>query len=84
MLAGAIFVMDVAVHNVPAENCELMFAVSRDVKTGYFDGFAMTLKTEMTEKLKCVIDLIRKRFGNDHKHVLVSGMHMDNAGEQQE
>jgi endonuclease IV len=38
----------------------------------------------MTEKLKCMINTIRKRFGNDHQHVLVSGMHMDNAGEQQD
>jgi hypothetical protein len=55
MRSGAIFVMDVAVHNVPAEDGELMFAVSRDVKTGYFDGFAMTLKTEMTEELSEVM-----------------------------
>jgi hypothetical protein len=74
--------MDVANHNVPAECGSTMFAIARDVKTGLFDGFPLLEKSEMTNKLKVLIENIRKKFGHDHSHLLFSELHMGNAGEQ--
>eukprot|EP01047_Picozoa_sp_COSAG01_P091147 COSAG01_NODE_22815_length_840_cov_1.008097_1_plen_86_part_10 len=57
-------------------------AISRDIRTGYFDGFALVSKSDFTKKFVAMAEGIRRRFGPDHQHLLVRTLLLDNAGEQ--
>jgi hypothetical protein len=53
------------------------------VRTGYFAGFGLERKSDMTIRLVELIEGIRQKFGPDHAHVIFRTLLLDNAGEQQ-
>ena len=80
---GDTWTLDCAVHKATSKDGENHFAIVRDVRTGYFAGFGLERKSDMTVRLVELIEGIRQKFGPDHAHVLFRTLLLDNAGEQQ-